>query len=231
MSGRESKTRDADSELTVTAELTICHHVAPPSSSRSRAHWLADLTPTLRAATHSISATVNLSDEEEVLSDGGEDDMTPEQHLQLATAASQVRDVLGSEQDSGITDKEISDKVWDLYFDVAASIDALLSASYSLLAIDSCSSTCQRKRIAKQQRQKRKVRYQPLLNLLHRRDVSRRAHTLLHECSCSPRFRRRLVRRGGSAGTGFCPSAPVPRTRTVSRSQTSDQSGCSRTGS
>ncbi|KZW04187.1 hypothetical protein EXIGLDRAFT_18683 [Exidia glandulosa HHB12029] len=52
--------------------------------------------------------------------------MTPEQHLQLATAASKVREIVGAEDVSGITDQEISDTVWNLYFDVEASVDAIL---------------------------------------------------------------------------------------------------------
>ncbi|KAH7105559.1 hypothetical protein BKA62DRAFT_394510 [Auriculariales sp. MPI-PUGE-AT-0066] len=73
-----------------------------------------------------LARKVNLDQDDEVLSDGGEDDMTPEQHLQLATAVTKVREVLGPESESGITDTEISDIVWNYYFDVETSIDMLL---------------------------------------------------------------------------------------------------------
>lgn len=80
---------------------------------------------------HRLVRNLNLHGDldDDALSDGGEDDMTPEQHLQLATAATKVREVLGPEDQSGVTDQEISDTVWNLYFDVEASVDALLSPS------------------------------------------------------------------------------------------------------
>lgn len=64
-------------------------------------------------------------DDIEALSDGGEDDITPEQQLQLTTATSQVRSILGPENESGISDQEISDTVWNNYFDVEKSLDEL----------------------------------------------------------------------------------------------------------
>ncbi|GJJ07398.1 hypothetical protein Clacol_001600 [Clathrus columnatus] len=61
--------------------------------------------------------------DDDALSDGGEEDFRLEQ---FDMAFAQARSILGSEENSGISDKQIKDTVWEFYFDVEKSIDWLL---------------------------------------------------------------------------------------------------------
>lgn len=85
------------------------------------------------------------------LSDGGEDDLTPAQEgsvslrhqwnrtyplftytVQMAEGLSRVRHVLGSSTESGISDKEIRDALWQEYFNVETALQYLVGKLLSL---------------------------------------------------------------------------------------------------
>ena len=55
--------------------------------------------------------------------------MTPEQQAQFESAVTAVRGIVGPVELSGITDDSIGSTVWDLYFDVQASVERLLGES------------------------------------------------------------------------------------------------------
>lgn len=83
--------------------------------------------------------------DDDAISDGGEDVLTPEQHgafkfeaghdcftytghaiAQLESGLEHVRAVIGSEEDSGLADGVVRDALWDQYFDVENAIGWLL---------------------------------------------------------------------------------------------------------
>ncbi|GLB33494.1 putative elongation factor Tu C-terminal domain [Lyophyllum shimeji] len=55
--------------------------------------------------------------DDDALSDGGEDYMTEEQHARLLYGLEQVRQVLGDEDVTGLSDKDIKDALWEYFFD------------------------------------------------------------------------------------------------------------------
>ncbi|CAE6408626.1 unnamed protein product [Rhizoctonia solani] len=79
---------------------------------------------------HRDVRNMNIHDElaEDEVSDtyDEDEDMTDEQKDQMATALAQVRSVLGSDDESGIDDKQIKNALWDSYFDVEGTITWLL---------------------------------------------------------------------------------------------------------
>ncbi|KDN50001.1 hypothetical protein RSAG8_01337, partial [Rhizoctonia solani AG-8 WAC10335] len=79
---------------------------------------------------HRDVRNMNIHDElaeDDVLDTHDEDEeMTDEQKDQMATGLAQVRSVLGSQDESGIDDKQIKDALWDSYFDVEGSVSWLL---------------------------------------------------------------------------------------------------------
>ncbi|GAA5943784.1 uncharacterized protein JCM15063_006492 [Sporobolomyces koalae] len=55
-----------------------------------------------------------------------DEDMTSEQQAQMSDALRQVLQVLGPASQSGISDKEIRDSLWDSYFDVQGTVEHFL---------------------------------------------------------------------------------------------------------
>ncbi|KEP54105.1 EF Tu GTP-binding domain protein [Rhizoctonia solani 123E] len=79
---------------------------------------------------HRDVRNMNIHDElaEDEVSDthDEDEDMTDEQKDQMATGLAQVHSVLGSNDESGIDDKQIKNALWDSYFDVEGTITWLL---------------------------------------------------------------------------------------------------------
>ncbi|KIY45914.1 hypothetical protein FISHEDRAFT_48274 [Fistulina hepatica ATCC 64428] len=73
---------------------------------------------------HRYVRNMNLQEEmdDDALSDGG-DDMTPEQQEQMEKALDHVRQIIGDEATSGLSDNVIRDVLWDEYFDVEKTLD------------------------------------------------------------------------------------------------------------
>ncbi|KIL68231.1 hypothetical protein M378DRAFT_943231 [Amanita muscaria Koide BX008] len=73
---------------------------------------------------HRHVRNLNVQDELEdhALSDGGEEDMTPEQQAQMESGMEQVRAVIGDEQVSGLSDATLRDVLWEYYFDIGRTI-------------------------------------------------------------------------------------------------------------
>ncbi|ESK93714.1 hypothetical protein Moror_1412 [Moniliophthora roreri MCA 2997] len=69
---------------------------------------------------HRYVKNLNIDDEldDDALSDGGEEEMTQEQHMQMIDALERVREVIGEEDISGIPDSEVRDAIWYYNFDV-----------------------------------------------------------------------------------------------------------------
>ncbi|KAF9468904.1 hypothetical protein BDZ94DRAFT_551175 [Collybia nuda] len=74
---------------------------------------------------HRDFRNLNINDEldDDALSDGGEEDMTDEQHVQMQDGLEQVRGVLGEEGVSGLSDKAIKDALWEFFFDTEKTIE------------------------------------------------------------------------------------------------------------
>ncbi|THH13896.1 hypothetical protein EW146_g6374 [Bondarzewia mesenterica] len=77
---------------------------------------------------HRFVRNLDLDDERDdgALSDGGEDDMTPDEQAQMESGFEHIRAVIGSETESGINDSTIQSTLWDCYFNVEKSIEWLL---------------------------------------------------------------------------------------------------------
>ncbi|KZV64027.1 hypothetical protein PENSPDRAFT_190631 [Peniophora sp. CONT] len=60
------------------------------------------------------------------LSDGADEEMTPEQTAQMEDGLERVRTVLGSEAESGLSDGIVRDMLWEAFFDVDQTIDWLV---------------------------------------------------------------------------------------------------------
>ncbi|KAG6850053.1 hypothetical protein H0H93_001869 [Arthromyces matolae] len=73
---------------------------------------------------HRHYRNINIQDEldDDALSDGGEEEMTDEEHARLLHALEEVRQVLGDENVSGLSDREIKDVIWEFFFDVQETI-------------------------------------------------------------------------------------------------------------
>jgi hypothetical protein len=69
---------------------------------------------------HRDVRNMNYEDEldDDALSDGGEEELTEEQRVQLEEGLEQVREVIGNEEVSGISDAMIQDGLWISYFSV-----------------------------------------------------------------------------------------------------------------
>ncbi|KAF8665717.1 hypothetical protein AX16_000167 [Volvariella volvacea WC 439] len=65
---------------------------------------------------------INAELEDDALSDGGEDEITPDQYIQLDESLEQVRKVIGDAQTSGLSDQELKDRLWEWYFNVESTI-------------------------------------------------------------------------------------------------------------
>ncbi|KAA1465998.1 hypothetical protein DENSPDRAFT_5738 [Dentipellis sp. KUC8613] len=77
---------------------------------------------------HRFVRNLDLEDERDdgALSDGGDEDMTREQRILMERGLDHIRNIIGSEEDSGFTDSFIEDTLWDCYFDVEKSVEWLL---------------------------------------------------------------------------------------------------------
>ncbi|KAF7800114.1 hypothetical protein EIP86_011359 [Pleurotus ostreatoroseus] len=64
--------------------------------------------------------------DDEAMSDGAEDELTTEDYERLEEGLEQIRNMIGSEAQSGITDDEIKDTLWNAYYDVEASLNSIL---------------------------------------------------------------------------------------------------------
>ncbi|KAG2043211.1 hypothetical protein BDR03DRAFT_931403 [Suillus americanus] len=75
---------------------------------------------------HRLVRNMNIHDEldDDALSDGG-DELTPEQHAQMAFCLEQIREVIGDEAVSGFDDNFIKETLWDQYFSVESSLSYL----------------------------------------------------------------------------------------------------------
>ncbi|KAK7060217.1 hypothetical protein VNI00_000982 [Paramarasmius palmivorus] len=80
---------------------------------------------------HRYVKNLNLDEEldDDALSDGGEDEITQEQHMQLIDALERVREVVGEEDISGLPDSEVRDTIWYYNFDLEDTIRWCLQES------------------------------------------------------------------------------------------------------
>ncbi|KAK0191295.1 hypothetical protein F5146DRAFT_594552 [Armillaria mellea] len=69
---------------------------------------------------HRDVRNINLNDEldDDPLSDGGDEEMTDKEQDELNATFEQVRDVIGDEETTGISEREIKQYLWDCFFDV-----------------------------------------------------------------------------------------------------------------
>ncbi|KAF8592451.1 hypothetical protein K439DRAFT_1610256 [Ramaria rubella] len=83
---------------------------------------------------HRFVKKININDEldDDALSDGGDEDLTPQQQEQLDVAVARVRSILGPEDTSGISHTQIKDAVWEYYFDVEKTVEWLLEEQVKL---------------------------------------------------------------------------------------------------
>ncbi|KDR83448.1 hypothetical protein GALMADRAFT_150559 [Galerina marginata CBS 339.88] len=74
---------------------------------------------------HRNIRNINITDEldDDALSDGGEEDMTPDQQARMNDGLEQVKLVIGGEEQSGFSDSSIRDALWEYYFDIQKTIE------------------------------------------------------------------------------------------------------------
>ncbi|KDQ64951.1 hypothetical protein JAAARDRAFT_243711 [Jaapia argillacea MUCL 33604] len=77
---------------------------------------------------HRLVRNMNINDEldDDALSDGGEEQLSPEQEEYMANGLEHVRVALGSEEESGLDDTVIKETLWHYYFDIEKSVDWLV---------------------------------------------------------------------------------------------------------
>lgn len=77
---------------------------------------------------HRFIRNININDELEVdaLSDGGDDELDQAAYDSMMDGLERIREAIGPEQGSGISDREIKDTLYYYEFDVQQSIDWLL---------------------------------------------------------------------------------------------------------
>ncbi|THH01862.1 hypothetical protein EW026_g910 [Hermanssonia centrifuga] len=75
---------------------------------------------------HRLIRNMNIEDEmdDEAMDDG--EDLSPEDLEQLTQGLEQIRATVGSEAESGMTDKDIKDALYHYYFDIQQSLNWLL---------------------------------------------------------------------------------------------------------
>ncbi|ETW84469.1 hypothetical protein HETIRDRAFT_170967 [Heterobasidion irregulare TC 32-1] len=80
---------------------------------------------------HRFVRNLDLDDERDdgALSDGGGEDIPPEEQAQMESGLEHIRAVLGSEAESGLSDSVIRETLWDSYFDVEKSVEWLMGIS------------------------------------------------------------------------------------------------------
>ncbi|KAL1946588.1 hypothetical protein VTO73DRAFT_14692 [Trametes versicolor] len=69
---------------------------------------------------------VNEEMDDDYISDGGEDDLSPEDYDRMIDGLEHIRATLGDERQSALTDQEIKDALYEAYFDVEQAIAVLL---------------------------------------------------------------------------------------------------------
>ncbi|KAF9815536.1 hypothetical protein IEO21_04536 [Rhodonia placenta] len=91
---------------------------------------------------HRFVRNINVNEElqEDVLSDGGEDDLSPAEYETMMDGLEEVRVVIGSQEHSGITDRDIQDTLHYYQYDVQQSVNWLLEEQ-------------QRKQVAKERKE------------------------------------------------------------------------------
>ncbi|KAK0468009.1 uncharacterized protein EV420DRAFT_440108 [Desarmillaria tabescens] len=74
---------------------------------------------------HRDVRNINLDDEldDDALSDGGEEEMTEQYQAELNASFEQVLDVIGGEETTGISEREIKEYLWQCYFKVDQTIE------------------------------------------------------------------------------------------------------------
>ncbi|KAJ7162535.1 hypothetical protein C8R43DRAFT_880262 [Mycena crocata] len=75
-------------------------------------------------ARHKLFKNMNLNarDEDDALSDGGEEYISPEHQALLNDGLDQVRNVIGGADESGLSDADIKDVLWDCHFDIEETV-------------------------------------------------------------------------------------------------------------
>ncbi|KAI0824665.1 hypothetical protein BC628DRAFT_1410793 [Trametes gibbosa] len=69
---------------------------------------------------------INEELDDDYISDGGDDDLNPEDYERMMDGLEHIRATLGDEHQSGLTDKDIKDSLYEYYFDVEQAIADLL---------------------------------------------------------------------------------------------------------
>ncbi|KAK0453280.1 hypothetical protein EV421DRAFT_1763199 [Armillaria borealis] len=74
---------------------------------------------------HRDVRNINLDDEldDDTLSDGGDEEMTEQEQAELNATFEQVRDVIGDEDTTGISEREIREYLWDCFFKVDQTVE------------------------------------------------------------------------------------------------------------
>ncbi|KAJ7774209.1 hypothetical protein DFH07DRAFT_912701 [Mycena maculata] len=76
-------------------------------------------------ARHKLFKNMNLDaqlEDDDVLSDGGEEYVSPEHQARLNDGLDRVREVIGGPDHSGLSDTDIKDVLWDYHFDIEETI-------------------------------------------------------------------------------------------------------------
>ncbi|KAK0231134.1 hypothetical protein IW262DRAFT_460489 [Armillaria fumosa] len=82
------------------------------------------LSPLPTMSRHRDVRNINVDDEldDDALSDGGGEEMTEQEQAELNATFEQVREVIGDEETTGISEREIKDYLWDCFFKVDQTI-------------------------------------------------------------------------------------------------------------
>ncbi|OSC98689.1 hypothetical protein PYCCODRAFT_964801 [Trametes coccinea BRFM310] len=64
--------------------------------------------------------------EDDAISDGGEEDLSPEDYDRMMDGLEHIRATLGDEKQSALTDQDIKDSLYEYYFDIEQAIEDLL---------------------------------------------------------------------------------------------------------
>ncbi|KAI0771977.1 hypothetical protein BD413DRAFT_475037 [Trametes elegans] len=77
---------------------------------------------------HRFVRNININEEleDDAISDGGEDDLSPEDYDRMMDGLEHIRATLGDERQSALTDQDIKDSLYEYYFDVEGAITDLL---------------------------------------------------------------------------------------------------------
>ncbi|KAI0650146.1 hypothetical protein C8Q79DRAFT_1006444 [Trametes meyenii] len=77
---------------------------------------------------HRFVRNININEEleDDAISDGGEDDLSPEDYERMMDGLEHIRATLGDERHTALTDQDIKDSLYEYYFDVEQAIADLL---------------------------------------------------------------------------------------------------------